>query len=226
MTTTQIPLYADQRFSAFPDADFLPEAVRDDVAKLMELRTKALDAREAAHEAQANIDIVNADAIKDAADKLASGEDAEPDAKKVDAAVRKFEQAVRTLKATEQAITQVESRLMVLFKANVDESHELAAGLVDEARAGYVEALARLDEARVAYYRAASIEQFSHAFDGGQPPKMVGYTQRMPDDGPMRLLRAELERELIDTQGGPGLNARPHARPAPQPPSSSDVRYH
>lgn len=226
--TSQIPPITDQKFGMFPDAKHLPKAVRADVEKLLALRTKALDAREAAVAAQARIGQVEAEAIKQATEKLLAGKDAEPEADAVDKARRDFGQSVRNLKAIEGAITQLEARLMVAFKANLDESHELAAGIVEDARAGYLKSLDAAAEARRKFYEAASIEAFSHAFDGERIPAIVGYGQRVPDEAPWNVLRRELERPVVDARPGPGLNVRmpqPAASASPNPGLPAGMRF-
>lgn len=196
-----LPLPQMSRYAGIPPEQFQPDAVKPIVAKLYELRTRRIDAREKASEAKANIDRVDhAETVK-AANAIANGDfNAKPNHEAVDKARAEFEALTRELHATDKAHDLTEAELDEAYRANADETIALATDTVEAIRPRYREAIEALAAIRREYHTAVEALSFARAVtvspqERNRHPMVAFNGQRVGDSGQATMMgmRAECD---------------------------------
>lgn len=150
-----------QNWGSFPQDKYIPEGCREPVARLLDLRVKLADAREAEQTARANILKADQASIDVTVQALARGEIASVDNRPVSEAQSKHYQAVRDLRAINGAMELAERDVAAAYAQNGDEAQRLASDATEAARAKYRKAIEDVAQCRREYFDALDTVRFN-----------------------------------------------------------------
>ena len=188
-----------QKWGGFPRDEYIPEGCKESVARLLDLRVKLADAREAEQEARANIAKADHASIDATVQALARGELASVDNRPVSVAQAAHYQAVTNLRALNGAMELAEREVANAYARNAGEAARLANEAVNVARTKYRKAIESVAQCRREFHDALDTARFAveaslPLHDSKRGPSVNHVGQRV-GDSPQELgkLRNEVD---------------------------------